>query len=428
MRATRWRWTSTLALVQLVGLSAGSVMAQTNWDLGSRIGEWVPAHTGKRLRIGFEERVRYESRGGNGFVREADTFTALERTRVSLTFETTAVKATAMFQDARAPWYGSPAPGNLRDTADIQEGYLELFPNRKKGFSLLAGRAMLNYGEGRLIGSPQWGNTARTYDHARVSYSTAIGRIDALFASPVKVRTDSFNTPVLSDRLWGVYAALKRGDLYVLRHDNLGGFRVNMLGFRLLGPIAHGWKYSLEGIAQNGAIGPARHRAAAWHSAVSRRWTLRGKALDITPEYNFASGTRDPRDPSRHGTFDQFSPANHDKFGHQDIFGWRNIHNARALATYAATKTMAVNLMYNHVWLASACDSLYNSAGRAIARSASCSAGKHVGQGADLFVVYRRKPFQLGAGYGYFVPGEFVKRTTPGAGHSYAYVFHSYSF
>lgn len=425
MMETIRRWATTLAVVQFMGLTA---VAQNQWDVGARLAEWVPAHTGKTLRIGFEQRVRYESRGGNLFVRDADTFTALERTRVSLTYETAAVKASAMFQDARAPWYGSPAPGNLRDTGDLQEAYIELYPNRKRGFSAMAGRVMLNYGEGRLIGSPQWGNTARTYDHARVSYATGRGRIEAIFASPVKVRTDDFNTPVLSDRLWGIYCVAPRGDFFVLRHDNLGGFRVNMLGFRLVGTIGKGWKYSLEGIAQNGAVGPARHRAGAWHSALTRRWTVRGKALDISPEYNYASGTGDPKDATRSGTFDQFSPANHDKFGHQDIFGWRNLHDARALATYGATKTVTVNLMYNHVWLASACDALYNSAGRAVARSASCGAGTHVGQGVDLFVVYRRKPFQLGAGIGYFAPGRFVKQTTPGAGPSFAYVFHTYSF
>ena len=73
-----------------------------------------------------------------------------------------------MVQDARAPWYGPNAPNSTRDQADLHEGYLELFPSSKKGFGMTAGRMMLNYGEGRLIGTPQWGNVARTYDHARI--------------------------------------------------------------------------------------------------------------------------------------------------------------------------------------------------------------------------------------------------------------------
>jgi hypothetical protein len=103
------------------------------------------------------------------------------------------------------------------------------------------------------------------------------------------------------------------------------------------------------------------------------------------------------------------------------------MHNAKALATYAVTKTLAVNLMYNHIWLASPCDAAYNSAGRPIARSTTCSAGRNVGQGTDLFMTYRYKHLQFGAGGGYFFPGSFLKRTTPGAGPSYLYVFHQYS-
>ena len=83
--------------------------------------------------------------------------------------------------------------------------------------------------------------------------------------------------------------------------------------------------------------------------------------------------------------------------------------------------------MYNHIWLASACDSLYNSSGSSIARSAACSAGRHVGQEADLFGVYRYRHFQFGAGFGYFFPGRFLQLTTPGAAATYVYVFHTYS-
>ena len=169
--------------------------AAQDWDFGGRLADYVPSHTGGHLRVGFEQRIRYESRGGNGFGKDPDTFAGLERTRVSLTYESPLIKASAMFQDARAPWYGSEAPGNLRDTADLQEGYFELFPKRKTGFGLLAGRVMLNYGEGRILGSPQWSNTARTYDHARLSYATTRIRVEAMLASAVKVRPDEFNQP-----------------------------------------------------------------------------------------------------------------------------------------------------------------------------------------------------------------------------------------
>jgi hypothetical protein len=411
---------STLLLLQFCCLLSGQT-----WDAGPGT-----------LKLGIEQRFRYEDREGNTFGRDVDTLDGLWRTRVSLTYETDIVKFSGTMQDARAPWYGLPAPAGLRDEHDLHEAYVQLFPNHKTGFSLVAGRLMLNYGEGRLIGSPQWSNTSRTYDHAHVSYGTKRARIEALFVSPVKVRTDDFNWPVLGERIWGVYNTFSElprqtaADAYFLRHDQnrIGGFTggsrttgtdrlgVNVLGFRFLGPLADGWKFSVEGVAETGHVGPSRQRAAGWFSGVSRRWTILARALDFSAEYKYASPT-----------FDQVSPANHDKFGHEDLLGWRNMHNLRSLTSYAIAKPLTVNFMYNHLWLASACEALYNSAGRAISRSSSCSAGRHVGQETDVFGVYRHKHLQFGAGIGYFFPGAFVRITTPGRGSTYVYVFQGFT-
>jgi hypothetical protein len=402
--------------MQFCGLMFGQ---QTSWDLGAG-----------KLKFGIEQRFRYEDREGNAFGRDVDTLDGLWRLRVSLTYESDVVKISGMMQDARAPWYGLPAPASLRDPYDLQEGYVQLFPHRKTGFGLLAGRIMLNYGEGRLIGSPQWSNTSRTYDHVRVSYGTKRAHLEALFASPIKVRTDDFNWPVLGERIYGVYntfTELPRQtavDAYYLRHDQNrpGGYTgsghlgVNVFGFRFLGPLGGGWKFSTEGVAENGKVGTAGQRAAAWFSGVSRRWTVAAHNLDFSAEYKYASPT-----------FDQVSPANHDKFGHDDLLGWRNLHDIRSLTSYGVTRSLIVNFMYNHLWLASACEALYNSSGKAISRSATCSAGRHVGQETDVFGVYKHKNLQFGAGFGYFFPGRFVTTTTPGRGATYVYVFQGFT-
>jgi hypothetical protein len=312
---------------------------------------------------------------------------------------------------------------------------------------MTVGRMMLNYGDGRLIGTPQWGNNSRTYDQARISYLTKWARVDALLVSMIKVQSDAFNQPVLGDRVWGVYSTFPGFwrksvlDLYALRHDQNrpGGFTggnqrdgtdrlgVNTIGARVAGPLAGSVKFNVEAVAQNGRVGAGEHRGTAWFSGLSRRWTLHGKSLDLSVEYKFASGARNPKDAALSRTFDQLYPANHDKFGHQDLFGWRNIHHPRMLASYGITQALTVNTMYNQFWLASACDSLYNAAGKSLVRSATCSAGTHVGQEVDVFAVYKYKHFQLGAGYSYLAPGRFILMTTPGVSPSYVYIFHSYS-
>ena len=423
--------------------------AAQEWDLPATAAKWVSAESGEKLKLTVESRFRYETRTGQSFGKDPDLSLALVRHRFGATYKPVSwLKLSGMVQDSRAPFYGPNAPNTLRDSADLHEAYFELFPDRKKGFGFSGGRMMLNYGEGRLLGTPQWSNLARTYDQARAYWRSPRMQLEMLFASPVKIRSDEFNRPVLGDRVWGMYNVLPNVagkqslEFYILRHDQnraagftggntlLGTDRlgVNTFGGRFFGPLAHNLKYSLEGALQNGRVGPATHRAAAWFSSLTRRWTVAGRPFDLSGEYKFASGTNNPQDASRVTTFDQLYPANHDKFGHEDLFGWRNIHNARALATLGWTKNFSVNLMYNNLWLASARDSLYSGAGKSIARSAGGTAGRHVGQETDVFAAYKWKRFTLGAGYGHLFAGEFLRKATTGVGPNYAYLFHTYSF
>ena len=268
-----------------------------------------------------------------------------------------------------------------------------------------------------------------------------------VLVSPVKVRTDAFNQPVLGDRVWGTYnvlpAVIKKTsvEVYILHHDQNrpGGFtsgswkdgtdrlRTNSFGFRASGPAVRGFKYSIEGVLQNGEIGPAEHKASAWFSSVSRRWKPGSRTLDISGEYKYASGTDNPADTKKSGTYDQLYPANHDKFGHEDLLGWRNLHNARSLAAYGLTKNLTLSVMYDSFWLASPKDGLYSGSGKLIARSSNGTAGRHVGQELDVFGTYKYGRFSFGAGCGRFFAGEFIRATTPGVGPTYMYLFHNYT-
>lgn len=409
----------------------------------------APAQTQSAWKFSFEQRTRYEERWGLGFGRDGDEGYALLRTRLGLSYRPTAwLKVSAMAQDSRAPGYRN-APASARDSLEWQEGYFELFGERKRGLALSAGRQMLNYGEGRLVGSPQWGNVARTWDFARASYRTGRWTVEGLAASPVKVRIHDFNRPVPGDRIWGAYATgtdvfkKTQMDVYVLRREQNrpGGFNggsradgtdrlgVNAYGFRLTGPLAEGFRYSMEGVAQTGRVGPARHAAGAYFGGITRRLKVAGRVLDAGGEYKFASGTKDPADRTRSGTFDQFYPANHDKFGHEDLVGWRNIHNLRGQAALAVTRRLTLTWMYDTYWLASARDALYNGSGNVVSRSAAGTAGRHVGQEADVFAAWKvDRHWTVGAGYGHFFTGEFVRKTTAGVNPRYLYFFHTFGF
>ena len=424
-------------------------MAQT-WDLPARGAAALANQTEQKLTVSFEERLRYESKTGVSFGNGVDVAAELLRTRLGMTYTPVKwLKLSGMLQDSRTPFYGPNSPNTVRDQADLHEAYLELFPEAKSGFTFRAGRKMLDYGDSRLIGSPQWGNLARTYDHARAAYRSGAAQLEVLFASPVKIRLDSYNKPVLGEHVYGVYNVFsglwKKStvDAYLLRHDQnrIGGFTggsaklgtdrlgTNTYGGRFAVPLTATLKLTLESALQNGHIGPAMHRAGAGVGTIAKRWVAAGRALDVSAEYKFASGTRNPAETSRESTFDQLFPANHDKFGHEDLFGWKNIHNIRSLSKYEVTKAFTANFMYDSIWLASARDWLYNGAGAKIGKnSPNGTAGSHVGEETDLFFTYKYKHLLFGAGAGYLVKGEFIMKTTPGVSPMYSYVFSTYSF
>jgi hypothetical protein len=196
----------------------------------------------------------------------------------------------------------------------------------------------------------------------------------------------------------------------------------------MAGKLPLAFDYSTETAFQTGSVGPDAVRAWASH------WNV-GKTLAAVPagprffgEYNYASGDASRTDGTR-GTFDQLYPTGHDKYGLADQVGWRNIHHARAGVEFKPSPKWGVNGGYHSWWLASVTDALYSAGGVAVVRSADGTAGRHVGQEVDVQAAYNYSPqLQIGGGYAYLIPGEFLTHATPGHAYSYPYVMLTYVF
>ncbi len=434
------RFSSTIIRIVVSGalLVAGAPAQQ---DPLQELNKAIRSETKRVFGFTFEERTRWEEKDGVNFGKSVDQQDMLSRLRIGADF--TPVKwftISAMGQDVRAPFYGAGAPNTLRDSMDLHEGYVRLLGDRKTGFGGEFGREMLNFGEGRLIGTPQWSNVSRTYDTGRLYYRTAKTRLEVLMVSPVKVLSDKFNVPDLGERIWGMYdtfGSVWRGlsvDVYALRHsqNKIGGWTgagtlgTNTFGGRGYGPLPGKFTYSVEGVGQTGHLGLLDQRAWAGFANISHQTTLFGKPLGMSAEYKLASGTGKGQTDS--STFDQLAAANHDKFGHMDLFGWRNLRTFKSLESLNVAKTLVLNVMYTDHWLDSAYDSLYNSSGAVISTSKTGSAGTGVGQELDAFVTYQRGAHLFGVGFGHFFKGEFVQQTTKDINPRYFYVFQQYSF
>src|SRR4051812_44791211 len=156
-------------LIGLVALLISTASAQQ--DPLQEFNTNLREKTGNMFGLTFEERTRWEQKDGVNFGKAVNQEDMLSRIRIGADFQPVGwLKISAMGQDSRIPFYGVAAPNTVRDSMELQQGYVELFGDRKTGFGAMFGRKMLDYGESRLIGSPQWSNVSRTFDTGRLFY------------------------------------------------------------------------------------------------------------------------------------------------------------------------------------------------------------------------------------------------------------------
>ena len=169
-----------------------------------------------------------------------------------------------------------------------------------------------------------------------------------------------------------------------------GTLGTNSVGGRWYGTARYGFAYSLEGVWQNGHLGLLPQRAYAWYAGLARPVTVAGRKLNLSVNYTEASGTK--RGAANSTTYDQLSPANHDQYGNQDLFGWRNIRQIKSTETLNLTKSLALSVMYASQWLDNPDDRLFNSRGDAISLGTVNTRAPHIGQELDSYVTWRTGP------------------------------------
>jgi hypothetical protein len=392
------------------------------------------------LHLRGEFRARAEGFTGGGFADNSDAYW-MDRFRLNATVTPTkSMKFVVQVQDARAfdKTTGSRAVP-LRDTLDLRMAYGEFGSTS----SIRVGRQELVFGEQRLLGHVGWLNTARSFDGARVTLKRNGLQLDAFAASVVAIRPDAFDKSGYGNGLYGAYLSTttivpkQTLEPYFLWRQSrgsaveLGGaadLHQVTTGVRMAGKLPSAFDYSTETAFQAGSVGADDVRAWASHWLVGKMLTGVSASPRFFGEYNYASGDANRTDGTR-GTFDQLYPTGHDKYGLADQVGWRNIHHARAGIELKPSATWGVNGGYHSWWLASVTDALYSAGGAVVARSATGTAGRHVGQEVDIQAAYNYSPqLQIGVGYAYLIPGEFLTNTTPGRAYSYPYLMVTYVF
>ncbi|HEY3745451.1 MAG TPA: alginate export family protein, partial [Gemmatimonadaceae bacterium] len=345
--------------------------------------------------------------------------------------------------DSRGPWKNkTPSGAPFRDHADLRQFYLQLGSDKSANM-LRAGRLELDFGDGRLVGSLPWANTARTFDGARGMYAGSSYRLDAFATSVVKVEQDRFDRNIAGNNFYGVYGSFTKlvpkaavePFVFWRRQSGLtteagvpGTINFGTLGFRAAGKLPSNFDYDAQMALQSGSLGDERISAWAGHWLLGYSIASIGHTPRLFAEYNQASGDKNPTD-NRKETFDQLYPTGHDKYGLTDLVGWENMRHVRGGLGLAFGKGWTATTRYSHYWLDDAHDALYNGGGIPLARSPTGIAGTNVGGEFDIIAAGKLRPtLGFSAGVGYFVPGTFLKNTTPGKPYTYPYAMLTYAF
>src|SRR5215472_1413297 len=396
------------------------------------------------LQVGGLFRSRFEGFLNRNFSNGINDAHFVNRLRIDLAVRATPwMKFILEGQDARI-YYNRSVPNAppFANPMDLRLGYLQLGDGDHSPISLRAGGQDLNFGEQRLLGNFNWINVGRSFDAVRLTLRHLRFRLDAFAASVVLPTSSGFDRPQTGNNLHGLYGGIDRLPLgatiepYILwrlqPHQVAESGMTATLDFKTIGLRATGKiraiDYGTEVAGQTGSLGSDRVRAWAGHwvagyTVPMTRWRHRFSA-----EYNYASGDQDPHDGVR-GTFDVLYPSPHDQYGLCDQVGWRNIHDVRVGWDAKPAAKFAVLVNYHNWWLASGRDALYAPTGIAVVTSPDGSAGRHVGQEADIQASYvLTAQIQLATGLGHIFPGEFLKRTTPGASYTFPFAMVNYTF
>ena len=399
----------------------------------------------KWLHFAGQIRFRAEGFTGSGFKRNSDDAYAFERVRLNMKIQpTTWLKFYFQGQDAHVLGESqlAPLPPN-QNSMDLRLAYVELGDIEKSPFRMRVGRQDLEFGSQRLVGSAEWINTARSFDGILGSIRQQEFRLDLFAASVIKLHDNQFDENIPGNNLYGLYLSLphlipqsklepfffwRRQSGLLSETKRSGTSNFGTYGFHWSGKVPANWDYDFEMARQSGSLGTDDMNAWAGHWMIAHTFPRAKIKPRLVAEYNYASGDHNSIDGKR-GTFDQLFPSGHDLYGLTDQVGWRNIRHVRVGAAIKPRERMTLSTKYNAYWLADPHDALYNTAGVAVAKSPTGTAGAYVGDELDLAGSYglnRRTLFLIGIGH--LFPGDFLKHATPGVGFTYPYLALSYSF
>lgn len=404
-------------------------------------GSAYAVHLNDQWSADAELRLRYEVWDGFNAKQYGDAVTVgspndrflLSRIRIGTTWKpVTNILVRIAMQDARAPgwnfsdsdWYSKEfgmQNNPQKDCFELYRAYLEVSGPAGLPLTMTLGRQGIAYGDQRVFGPGEWGNSGKwIWDAAKVSFTRKKHFLDLFYGKTMLHDPDQFS---LSHR-WGYdgfgaygHIAWDSGafePIFVCKKNRDGGQKYNDLthyywGFRIYDDDVYGCFYNATVMKETGhetALSGVRSDvdALGWHLDAGRKF---GK-VKLGAGYTYASGD-DPAtaDIER---FDGVFGATDKYYGRMNLFSWSNLKDAELFAEVPLLDKLKIRLELHRFWLADTGDGW-----RTYKNTAGSSAGC-LGDEVDICALYKySRALEFQAGYGHFRPGGFMDANVPSA-------------
>ncbi len=298
---------------------------------------------------------------------------------------------------------------------EIYDAYLE-YKTALKNLSVKIGRQKIFYGDTRIFGPGDWGNTGRwTWDALKLSYKKGENFIDA-FAGGTKIH-DPVKTsiPFARTEFWGggmyahfnIHKVMTFEPFYALKTEgsadyiNTLEFSRNWTGIRIFNNDLHHFVLDFTAVKESGNENGKSIDAWGCFAKAGYQFNNFPNKPIISIRETYASGGR-----KADGTIHTFEPAygaNDKYYGWMNIASWSNLDDREIVLELFPIEKMWIELKYNRFYIPVPDDvTLLN--------TMKLEPGKHhFGDEVDAFIRYQAlKHWQLTGAFGYFIPGELL--------------------
>ena len=316
-----------------------------------------------------------------------------------------------------------------KDRWELWDAYLEIKGIFDIPLTFKGGRQRIFYGDNRIFGPGQWGNTGRwIWDATKLSYKFKGGFVDAYYGRTLLHEPSKFS---LNHRHGfesvGFYSRFELPKsffnvvlepFFMTRDDEhnryngedrrTGDLNSYCVGLRSYRKNIKGFDYDLTYLIQRGDFAHDDIEAYGYHLLLAYTFKKVRLKPRISIEYSFGSGDSNPND-GEHNTFDGAFGARDKMYGRMNLFHWKNIEDAQINLEIKPKKWFCLMVGFHRFWLAEDEDAWYLNPQDY--RDKTGRSGNEVGVELDVVACCDLpRGHQIQLGFGHFWPDEFAKK------------------